>query len=283
MAEGIMEQNTQMEQYEAINMPTDDSDGPRRMSFFTLVLKGFAGFAGGIAGTLVLLIIFLLASSILQPVLGSAVAAEAASGEASPLFMVVLMGMLFATSLVSSLLGTLLLAYTERDRYTRIPTMLFQVFIINIVIFAFVLPIYLTTSTTRLELTAFAAALQIILSASASALVLELLHDYRYSLLAVYTTVLGILVSTGINFFLYYMSGNNATVVLFAALPIIWSFIGLSQAVLSMIYFWIYQTWGSDFLASTTSFGRDYGVPDQTEEEEQITRPDVEGGQFLEQ
>ena len=270
----------------SINMPmetySEESDGPRRMSFFTLVLKGFAGFVGGVAGTLVLLVIFLLASSILQPVLGSAVATETASGEASPLFMVVLMAMLFSTSLVSSLLGTLLLAYTERDRYTRIPTMLFQVFIVNIAIFAFVLPIYLTTSTARLELTAFAAALQIILSASASALVLELLHDYRYSLLAVYTTVLGILVSTGINFFLYYISGN-ATIVLFAALPIIWSFIGLSQAVLSMIYFWIYQTWGSDFLASTTSFGRDYGVPDQTEEEEQMVQPDVEGGDFLKQ
>lgn len=254
--------------------------GPRKMSFFILVLKTFAGFGGGIAGTMIMLLIFLLASSILEPVLGSTVQGEAASGETSPLFMVVLMGMVFATSVVSSMLSTLLLAYTERDRYTRIATTMSQVFIINIVIFAFVLPIYLTTSTTRLELTAFAAVMQIILSSAASALILELVHDRRYPLLAVYTTVLGILVALGINFFLYITSGN-ATIIMFAALPVIWSLIGFSQAALTMIYFWIYETWGSDFLASTASFGTDYGVPDTSEDDEEVMPEDTEGTNFL--
>lgn len=267
------------DQYAAQNQQ-QFSYGPRKMSFFTVVLKTFAGLVGGIAGTLVLLLIFLSTSSILQPVLGTTVENEFASGEVSPLFMVILMSMIFATSLISSMLSTFLLAYTERDRYTRIATTMSQVFIINIVIFAFVLPIYLTTSTTRLELTAFAAILQIILSAASSSLILELIHDYRYSLLAVYTTVLGVLVATGITFMLYITSGNT-TVVLFAALPTLWFFIGLSQGVLAMIYYWIYQTWGSDFLANSTNFGQDYGIPDQTEEEEQIVHPDVEGGTFL--
>ena len=108
-----------------------DQYGPRKLSFFTLVLKSLAGFAGGTAGTLVLLLIFLGASSILQPVIGTAAAADTANGDISPLFMVVLMGMIFATSLVSSMVSTLLLAYTERDRYTKIPTTMAQIFIIN--------------------------------------------------------------------------------------------------------------------------------------------------------
>jgi hypothetical protein len=198
--------------------------------------------------------------------------------------MVVLMGLVFATSIVSSMLATLLLSYTERDRYTRIATTMSQVFIINIVIFAFVLPIYLTTSTTRIELTAFAAFMQIILSSMASALILELIHDHRYALMAVYTTILGILVAVGVNFFIYYATGT-ATIVFFAALPIIWSTIGFSQAALGMIYYWIYETWGSDFLASTASFGADYGIPDtsEEEEEEEMKKPDVEGSNFLKQ
>lgn len=278
------EQNTQYVPQDQAQMENvqENGYGPRRMSFFTLVLKTFAGFAGGIAGSIILLLIFLLTSSILQPVLGVAVEGEAAAGEVSPLFMVVLMSMIFATCVISSMLSTLLLAYTERDRYNRIATTMAQVFIVNIVIFAFVLPIYLTTSTARIELTAFAAVLQVVLSASASALVLELIHDYRYALVAVYTTILGILVSAGINFFLYFVSGS-ATVLLFAALPIIWSLIGFSQATLQMFYFWVYQTWGSDFLASSATFGADYGVPDQSEEEQEIQRPDVEGGNFLKQ
>jgi len=271
----------------AVQQPvqTEVTYGPRKLSFLTLVLKTFAGFAGGLAGTLIMLLIFLSTSSILQPILGAAASAEAAAGESSPLFIVVLMGMIFAASIVSSLISTLLLAYTERDRYTRIATAMSQIFIINIVIFAFVLPIYLTASTARLELTAFAAFTQVILSATASALILELIHDHRYALLAVYTTILAILVATGVNFFLYYISGT-ATIMLFAALPIIWATIGFSQASLTMIYFWIFETWGQDFLASTATFGADYGIPDTTEEEEeeeQIQKPDVEGGSFLKQ
>lgn len=281
MTQGIVP-NDQM-QMDPSGQP-QDVFGPRKMTFLTLVLKTFAGLAGGIAGTLVLLLIFLGTSSILQPIVGAATQGEANTGEVSPLFMVVLMAMVFATSLVSSMLSTLLLSYTERDRYTRIATTMSQVFIINIVIFAFVLPIYLTTSTARIELTVFSAILQVILSSASSALILELIHDQKYALLSVYTTMLGIMMAMGVNFFLYYTSGN-ATLMMFAALPVIWSSIGFFQAALTIFYNWLYETWGNDFLASTATFGMDYGVPDTSEEEEEaaMQKPDVEGGDFLKQ
>ncbi len=254
--------------------------GPRKMSFFTLVLKTFAGLAGGVAGTLVLLLIFLLTSSILQPVLSPA---EEAAQEISPLFIFILMAMIFATSLISSLIGPLLISYTERERYTRVSTALSQIFIINVVIFAFVAPIYLTTSTTRLELTAYAAGLQIILSAIGGALIMELIHDYRYSLISVYTTVLGVLVATAMSFFLYTGLGTSSTtILLFAVLPIIWGSIGFFQGALAMFYFWLYQNYGVDFLATSTSYGTDYGQPEESEEEEEEPdREDTEGSNFL--
>ena len=256
--------------------------GPRKMSFFTLVLKTFAGLAGGVAGTLVLLMIFLLASSILQPVLSPA---EAQAQEISPLFIFVLMAMIFATCVVSSLIAPLLISYTERERYTRVTTAMSQIFVINIVIFAFIAPIYMTTSTTRLELTAYAAGLQIILSSIGGALIMELIHDYRYSLISVYTTILGVLVATGITFFLYTGLGTaSTTMLLFVALPIIWSVIGFFQGAISMFYYWLYTSYGVDFLATSTSYGSDYGIPDQSEEEEeQPQHEDTEGGNFFKQ
>lgn len=254
--------------------------GPRKMSFFTLVLKTMAGLAGGVAGTLVLLMIFLLSSSILQPVLSPA---EEAAQEISPLFIFVLMAMIFATCIVSSLVAPLLISYTERERYTRVATAMSQIFIINIVIFAFVAPIYLTTSTTRLELTAYAAGLQIILSAMAGALIMELIHDYRYALVTVYTTILGILVATAMSFFLFTGLGTQSTtLLLFAVLPIIWGAIGFFQGAISMFYYWLYQNYGVDFLATSTSYGVDYGVAEESEEEEEEPeKEDTEGGNFL--
>lgn len=279
--QGLQQMTDQPEQYQGQPAPETYQEpeyGPRRLTFFILVLKTFAGFGGGVAGTAVLLLIFLATSSILQPVLGGTAATELESGQVSPLFMVVLMAMVFATSLVSSLLAPLFLAYTERDRYNRISTMMGQIFIVNLVIFAFVLPIYLTTSTDRMELTVYAAGLQVIISAMAGALIMEILHDSKYPLLAVYNSILALLVGVGINFMLYYMTGS-ATILLFAALPIIWSLVGFAQAAVTMFYYWIFQSWGSDFLANTASFGTDYGIPDETEEEE--PPPDVEGAEFL--
>ncbi len=276
-----MEQySNQYQQQEAVQV--EPQYGPRKMSFFVLVLKTFAGLVGGVAGSMVLLLIFLLSSSILQPILGATAETEAAAGEVSALFMAILMAMIFATSIVSSMAGAFLLCYTERDRYTRVATTMSQIFIINLVIFACVLPIYLTTSTARLELTAFAAALQVILSATASALILELVHDRKYALIAVYTTTLAILVASGINFFVFFLL-KSATMLLFIAMPIIWMLIGFMQGALQMFYYWIFQTWGSDFLASTATFGADYGVPDESEEEEEPVREDTEGSNFLKQ
>lgn len=261
--------------------PQSEPDyGPRKMSFFTLVLKTFAGLAGGVSGTIVLLIIFLLTSSILQPVLSPA---EAQAQEISPLFVFILMAMIFATSLISSLIAPLLISYTERERYTRVATAMSQIFVVNIVIFAFLAPIYLTTSATNLSLTAYAAGLQIILSAMAGALMMELIHDYRYSLISVYTTILGILIATATSFFLFSVLGST-TILLFVALPLIWGLIGFFQGAVAMFYYWLYQNYGVDFLATSTSYGQDYGIPDETEEEEEEPeREDTEGGNFLKQ
>lgn len=253
--------------------------GPRPMSFFTLVLKTFAGLGGGVAGALVLLLIFLATSSILQPALGGAATLE--PGEISPLFTVVLVGMVFATSLVSSMAGAALLAYTERERYTRLSTTMGQIFIMNLVIFAFVVPIFLTATTTSLQIAAYAAGLQVILSATAGSLILELVHDARYPLLAVYETILAILASVALSFIFFTITGN-ATILMFIALPMIWGLIGFSHAAVTMFYYWIFTTWGTDYLATETQLGTDYGVPDQTEEEaEEEEREDVEGSDFL--
>jgi len=248
--------------------------GPRRMTFFTLILKTFAGLIGGTIGSMVFLLILLVASSVLQPLLSPA---EATANEISPLFIIILMAMVFITSVISSIITPLFLSYTERERYTRVATSLYQIFMINIVIFVFISPVYFTTSLDRLEFSAYAAGIQIILSALSASLILEIMNDFRYALLGVYTTILGVLVSTAVNLMIYKLFGS-ATVLLFAALPITWACIGFFQGALSMTYYWYFSNWGSDFLATETSYGADYGVP---EPEEEPLPEDRDGSDFF--
>jgi hypothetical protein len=252
--------------------------GPRQVSLFTLFAKTFLGLCGGTFGSLILLLIFLASSSVLQPVLSPA---DATTETVNPIFMVILMAMVFVTSLISSLITPWLLSYTERLRYPRIVTAIYQIFIMNLIVFAFTAPIYLTTSTTSLEFTAYAAGLQIVMVSLAASLIMEILNDDRYPLLGVYTTIIGVLIATAANLFLYQIF-KSATVLLFTALPITWGSIGFFQACLAMIYYWYYLNWGNDFLATTTSYGVEYaGVQEEVEEAEEELPEDKAGGDFL--
>jgi uncharacterized membrane protein len=129
------------------NLLPEETYGPRPISLFTVFAKTFLGICGGMFGSLILLLIFLAASSVLQPVLSPA---DATNESVNPIFIVILMAMIFATSLISSILTPWLLSYTERLRYPRIVTAIYQIFIMNLIVFAFTAPIYLTTSTTSL-------------------------------------------------------------------------------------------------------------------------------------
>jgi len=268
-------QNLPIQQYQE---QVAEYQGPRRLSLFILIAKTFLGFVGGTIGSLVLLIILLLSASVLQPVLSPA---QATTEQVGPIFIVIIMAMVFVTSLLSSIITPMLLSYTEKERYPKLISTLYQIFIFNLVIFAFTAPIYLTTNTANLTVTAYAAGLQIVFVATASSLIMEIMNDANYPLLGVYTTLIGILVGTAINLMIYQLM-SSAVVLLFAALPVIWASIGFFQAALAMIYSWFYTTWGIDFLSSSTRFGLDYaGQAEEEEEEEEEVKEDQEGGDFL--
>ena len=250
----------------------------RRLNFFTLILKTFLGFAGGVIGSLILLVIFLAAASILQPVL---LPSGPAGDQVNAVFIMVLMGMIFVTTMITSIITPLLLSLTERERYNRINSAIYQIFILNLVIFLFVAPIYLTASTTSLVFIAYAAGLQIVLVTTASALIMEIVHEDRYPLMAVYSSILGVLLATATALFLYQFM-QSGTVLLFAILPLTWTLIGFFQAAIPIFYYWYYTSYGVDFLATTTDYGSDYSLSEEEEEEEQKPeKDDSDGSDFL--
>ncbi|KKU80480.1 MAG: hypothetical protein UY05_C0006G0014 [Candidatus Peregrinibacteria bacterium GW2011_GWA2_47_7] len=252
---------------------TDLKEGPPESTFLTLVLKTCAGLGGGIVGTLVLLVIFLLGASIIQPTL-SGVAQE----EIHPLFIFVFVAMIFLASLGSNVVGSLLFAFVQHEKYTRVTSALYQIFIVNIVIVAIMAPIYLVVIGLGLEITAFVAGIQVIISALTSVMVLEIIGNLRYALVGVYSVLFSILFSTGVIFIFYQFTGRDLVLLLFITLPTIWMFLGFISSIVEMLYTWMYRLYGVDFLASTTDFGKDYG---EVEPEDLPLPEDVAGGEFL--
>lgn len=256
----------------------DASIGPPNPSFLTLVLKTLAGLGGGIAGMLILLVIFLSASTVLQSAFNPG-GLGAEGTDKNPLFIFVFMAMIFLTSLGANLIGSLFFTFVDHEKYTRASTALYQIFFINLVIFIIMAPVYILLDAQGiLDTIGILSAFQVLLSALASVMVLEVIGNLRYALIGIYGVVFAMLGATGIMMVVYEMSFRNPTVVLFAALPVMWTLLGFVTVIIEMLYRWIYTIYGTDFLMSRTSFGQDYGEP---EEEEIAPPPDITGSEFL--
>lgn len=253
-------------------------DEAPRFNFLSLITRTISGLGGGIAGTIVLLMVYMLSSSVLQPVLQQ----TEEGTDVTPFFTVVIMAMVFVSLLAANIFAPMFISFTQGERYRKTATSLFQIFIINIVIFIILVPIYLFSASTGVELISFVAGLQMALAVLGSALIFEVISNYKYALLGIYSiifAVLGVIVFSGI---IYQITGS-ALVLLFLALPLLWGGIGFTFGLVGMIYSWIVSTWGVDYLATTQEYSKDYGVQED-ENEVEVVEPepeDTEGVDFL--
>jgi len=246
---------------------------PNDIGFTTLLLKLLASAAGGGVGSLVLLLIFFLASSLLTPL-------TTPDSYVSPIFVFVLLIMIFLSSTASNIISTWLLALTERDKYTRISSTIYQVFIVNLIVFLLMAPIYFLTATVDVTIISYAIALHIIMTAQVSAIILEIISNYRYALVGIYGVTCSILVSSGIMLALAAYI-DSPQILLFLALPIVWGTIAFMSSIVTMVYGWIAHTYDKDFLSTKTMYGDDYGREVLPEEEVVPKAKDEAGADFL--
>ncbi|MBP9718043.1 hypothetical protein KBD59_01980 [Candidatus Gracilibacteria bacterium] len=252
---------------------------PRSPSFLTLVTKTFAGLGGGIIGVVILLAIFLGASTILQPAFNPQELGEEVASK-NPLFIFVFMAMIFLTSLAANMIGSLFFTYADHEKYSRRSTAIYQIFFINLVTFFILAPIYiLLDARGMMNVVGFLAGFHVLITATASAMVLEVIGNLRYALVGIYGVILSVVSSTAVIMGMYELSGHNVTIVLFSTLPVVWMALGFVSVISEMFYHWIWTIYGTDFLRSTMDYGRDYGEP---EVEDTPPPPDVSGAEFLE-
>lgn len=226
---------------------------PQSISFPRFLLKLLAGLTGGIIGSLVLLLVFVLSASILNPILNPDV-----SEYISPIFIFFMLVMVFLASTLSDLLSTFLLGLVEREKYKNTSSTLYQNFIVHIIIFVLMVPVYFIASSINISTVVWVVALHIFVSAQVSALILEIVSNKRYALVGLYGVTFSILLSAA-TIFLFLSIVGNANLLLFAALPIVWGSIAFTTSVVDMVYGWIVEIYDKDFLAADTLYGEDYG------------------------
>lgn len=255
-------------------MPEDNQKelGPAHVSFATFLLKILASAAGGIGGSLIMAVIFFLAASVFEPLSN-----PNDINQVSPIFIFIMMMMVFLSSTAGNILSTWLLALTEREKYSRLSSAIFQIFILSVITLVILAPIYFLTKT---NITGYVVALHIIISAQISALILEIVSDYRYSLVGLYGVTFSVLVSAGILFFLAGVI-QSPQLLLFISLPVVWGSIAVVSSLTTNLYGWIARTYDKDFLSTQTVYGQDYGKAVEDEEEQAPQAEDEAGEDFL--
>lgn len=235
--------------------------GPSRISFPIFILKILAGGAGGIIGSLILLVIFLLSGTI------------ATQGEElnlefiSPIFIFLILIMIFLSSTVGNIISSLLLSFTEKEKYKRRSTAIYQIFIVNIIIFLLMTPIYFLAAAINIQIIAYAIAIHVIITAQVSALILEIISNNKYALVGVYGVSFSVIGSAAILFGMANII-TSPQILLFFTLPIVWATVAAGLSFVTIIYGALARTYDKDFLATETEYGNDYGETDMVSADE---------------
>lgn len=251
---------------------------PRQTGLATVFFRTIAGLFGGAVGSIIMFVIIMLTQATLQDVF---------SGEFNPVYIFVVLAMAFLGSMMASLSAVSLISYAQQNKYLRLTSSLVQVFVLNLLTFIVLVPAYIITIINDADLLVYVAGIHLFISVMGSAFIMEILADFRYAILSIYSVSTGLLLSAFVMFFIlmYSHTIGNATMndspvpmlPLLTALPICWTAIGFFVGVGEMIYRWIYETYGKDYFSTDTKYGVEYDKAnaddaDYDEQEEGVTQ-----------
>lgn len=217
-----------------------------------IFFRTIAGFFGGGFGSLVLLIGVLLSGSF-----ASSYLAAVEQGVVHPLFVFVTLAVIYLSLLVSSLASLTFFYYCDRERYVFLLSTLTHVFAIVTLLFVVSTPMSILLSLSSFESLSIIAMVLIALGAVFSVVAMEVVANHRHLLLTLYSSAVALF--TFLLFMLiFYFSLGTTSYLLVLALPFCWASFGFWQVAFEMIYQWVYQLYGVDFLNAKTRMGSDY-------------------------
>lgn len=227
----------------------------RPITFTLFLLRLLSGLTGGIAGTLAAFVVYFLMLSFIP-----------AGEEASSLSTFTVIIMAFVGTLIANTITGLMLTFMDSQKYSRRKTTLTHVFIFNLALFFFTIPLYLLAIP--LDIVIGVAALHFLLSAFVSALIMEVLAGYEYSLLGIYGASFGIFVSIGLALIALAADSSQLFITL-GAMPIVWFVLMIVNSFAELIYDNFVRYYGVDALNVKTDLGGDTEVEPKDEEEEE--------------
>lgn len=232
---------------------------PPKMGLATVLFRTIAGVFSGALGSAVIFLVIILTQSLIAGVFDSDMSFN-------PVFIFIVLVMAFLSLQVAAIASTSLFAYIQSYKYTRLTSTLVQIFLINLLMFVVMIPAYVVVSQLDSEAIIYVGATHVVFSLIASTLIMEIMTQYRYAILSVYSTIASVMLAILIILFVQFSLSDILIVPLMLMLPIAWGCIGLFLGLGEMAYNWVYETYGVDYLSLDTNYGMEYS--EKVEEED---------------
>jgi hypothetical protein len=224
---------------------------PPRIRLATVVFRAIAGVLGGGFGSAVIFLVIILTQSLITGAFDN-------TTSFNPIFIFIILAMAFLSIQVAAIASASLFAYIENYKYTRLTSTLVQIFLINLLMFVVMIPAYIVISQVNSEALIYVGATHVVFSVIASTLIMEIMTEYRYAILSVYTTIASVMIAILVILFVQFSASEILILPLLAMLPIVWGCVGLFIGAGEMVYGWIYETYGVDYLSLDTNYGEEY-------------------------
>ncbi|MBU0727398.1 hypothetical protein KKA95_01815 [Patescibacteria group bacterium] len=233
----------------------------RPLTFTLFFLRLLSGITGGIAGTLAAFVVYFIMLAVIP-----------AGDEATSLSVFAIIIMAFMGTLTANTVTALMVTFMDSQKYSRRKTILTHVFLFNLILFLLTIPLYLLAMP--LDIVIGVAALHFLLSAFISALIMEVLAGYEYSLLGIYSVALGTFLSIGLAF-VALATGSSQLFITLGAMPIVWFVLITVEGIVELIYDNFLRYYGVDALNVQTDLGGDTEIePDEDEDESEEEKED---------
>ena len=209
----------------------------RPLTGATFFLRILGGVVGGVTGTIIMLMVYFLSLAAL-PSDGGATSSGITS--------FVLITMILLSTLSANMVSSQIIALSDKEKYRDSRTTLLHVFILNLVLFVFVTPVYLFSDPSKLQIVA---AFHLLISAQMSALMMEIFAGDQYPLVGTYGVAFGgISAFVIVSFILLSASdveSGLSTIIMFIAMPLVWGLIEFFQCIAEIIYSKVYGMYAS--------------------------------------
>ncbi len=226
-----------------MNQPrAEDLLGPPRVDIVSVGIAGLASFgAGALGGMFILVCIFLFLSG---------------AQDAAP---AIFPYMLSLVALVAILISLFLQFYFSRlifpDKYSNSGPQSMQTFGFCLLMYILFTPLYVYVGGAKTEMLMIVFAMHVLIASLGSTILVEVVSQYRYSLLAIYSSFVGSFVA-GSLVVIFFMGSSTSQKILFSLSAIIAITLvvqTLCKTLFEFIYFKLYQITGQDVLGDVFS------------------------------